>query len=232
MFGVDWQSGAADSKFRRNDVATGALLAERAAPADFDGWLFDYNRATGHLYVGVRSGILVLDASTLQDVGRIASPHPSLYATMALDPDRPDAYIAWSGFIDGRGFLRVSLLDTVTLATVGSVDFPTQGEVLGMTIGPRPPRVSDLSALVDGRLVTLSWTIDASRSIATDQVVEVGFIPGQTVIRLPVEAGAISLAVAGVPPGRYYVRIRIHERHRGWRPVERGDRRRAVSLRQ
>ncbi len=75
---VDWHGWLADPTFRRNDVATGALLAERAGPVDFDGWLFDYNRATGHLYVGARSGILVLDASTLQDVGRIASPHPSL----------------------------------------------------------------------------------------------------------------------------------------------------------
>ena len=77
-----------------------------------------------------------------------------------------------------------------------------------MSLGPRPPRVSDLSALVDGRLVTLSWTIDASRSIATEQVVEVGFAPGQTRVRLPVAADASSLAVAGAPPGRYYVRVR------------------------
>jgi len=209
VFGVDWQSGVADTtKFRRYDVATGAVLAERAAPDGFDGWLFDYNRATGHLYVGVRSGIHVLDASTLQDVGRIASPHPSLYATMALDPDRPDAYIAWSGLIDGRAVVRVSLLDTVTLATVGSLDIPTTGEVLGMALGPRPPRVSDLSALVTGRLVTLSWTIDTSRSIATEQVVEVGLFLGQTLVRLPVATTASSLAVAGAPPGRYYVRIR------------------------
>ena len=90
--------GLADPKFRRYDVATGALLAERGPlRAGFDGWLFALQPRDGHLYAGVRSGILVLDASTLQDVGRIASPHPSLYATMALDPDRPEAYIAWSG---------------------------------------------------------------------------------------------------------------------------------------
>ena len=77
-----------------------------------------------------------------------------------------------------------------------------------MVLGPRPPRVSELSALVDDGLVTLSWAIDASRSIATEQFVEVGFAPGQTLVRLPVAADAASLAVAGAPPGRYYVRIR------------------------
>ena len=77
-----------------------------------------------------------------------------------------------------------------------------------MALGPRPPRVSDLRAQVDGRLVTLSWTSDTSRSIATEQIVEVGFAPGQTVARLAVAVGSAGVTVPGVPPGRYYVRVR------------------------
>jgi hypothetical protein len=127
---------------------------------------------------------------------------------MALDPDRPEVYVGWHGTIDNQSLVRVSLVHTGTFATIGSIDIPLVGGFAGMALGPRPPHVSDLSALVDGRLVTLSWTIDASRSIATEQVVEVGFSPGETVARLPVDAGATSLTVPGVPPGRYYVRIR------------------------
>ena len=104
--------------------------------------------------------------------------------------------------------MRVSLVHTGTFATIGSYDIPIDGRVVGMALGPRPPRVSDLSALVESRVVTLTWAIDASHSMATEQVVEVGFAPGQTVVRLPVAAGATSLTVPGVPPGRYYVRIR------------------------
>ena len=102
----------------------------------------------------------------------------------------------------------MSLVHTGTLATLGSIDIPVGGAVAGLVLGPRPPRLSTLSALVDGGLVTLTWATDASRSIATEQVVEVGFVPGQTQVRLPVAADASSLAVAGAPPGRYYVRIR------------------------
>ena len=84
--------------FRRYDVATGALLAERQANvAGFDDAVWGYNPATGHLYVGSRGGAIVaLDANTLQEVGRIPNPWPTLpFALMALDPDRPEAYIGW-----------------------------------------------------------------------------------------------------------------------------------------
>ena len=161
---------------------------------------------TGHLYAGASFGIVVLDANTLAEIGRIASPHPALFPRVAFDPEQPHAYIAWYRPIGGP--MRVSLVHTGTLATLASIEIPVDGQLVGMALGPRPPRVSDLSILVEDRLVTLTWTIDASRSIATGQVVEAGFSPGETVVRLPVDAGATSLTVPGVPPGRYYVRVR------------------------
>ena len=191
--------------YRRFDVATGALLAERQG-SEVATSLWAYNGMTGHLYVGNWSGIVVLDANTLAEIGRIASPHPALLPKVAFDPEQPHVYIAWPR--GSGGALRVSLVHTGTLATLGSIEIPIDGDFVGMALGPRPPRVSDLSALVGGGLVTLSWAIDTSRSIATGQVVEVGFAPGQTLVRLPVATDAASLAVAGAPPGRYYVRIR------------------------
>ena len=50
--------------------------------------------------------------------------------------------------------------------------------------------MSDLNVVVDQRVATLTWTIEASRSIATGQVVEAGIRPGETAVRLPVAAGA------------------------------------------
>ena len=188
VFGASWhRQGIETPVFQRFDVASGALLAERqVTPAGFNGSLWTYNPATGHLYAGSRGAIVVLDANTLQEVGRIPSPHPSLpYGLMALDPDRPEAYVGWYGTIDNQNLVRVSLVHTGTFATIGSSDIPIVGAFVGMALGSRPPRVSDLGALVAGRAVTLSWAIDASRAIANEQVVEVGFIPGQTVIRLP-----------------------------------------------
>ena len=191
--------------YRRFDVATGALLAERQS-FEAGTSLWAYNEMTGHLYAGSSFGIVVLDANTLAEVGRIARPHPALFPKVAFDPDQPHAYIAWYSYIGGP--MRVSLVHTGTLATLASIDIPVDGQLVGIALGPRPPRVSDLSALVGGGLVTLSWAIGASRSIATGQVVEAGFSPGETVVRRLVDAGATSLTVPGVPPGRYYVRVR------------------------
>ena len=230
MFGASWhRQGVETPVIQRFDVATGALLAERqVTPAGFNGSLWTYNPATGHLYAGSRGAIVVLDANTLQEVGRIPSPHPSL---PRVDGPRPGSArsvrrLVWNDRQPkpGAGVPRAHR----NVCHDRVIDIPIVGAFVGMALGPRPPRVSDLGALVAGRLVTLSWAIDASRSIATEQVVEVGFVPGQTVVRLPVAADASSLAVAGAPPGRYYVRIRIHERHGSWCPVERGDSRRAV----
>ena len=173
--------------FRRFDVATGALLAERVeSTPEFDGSLWGYNPMTGHLYAGAQSGILVLDAITLTEVGRIGSPHPALHPTRAaLDQDLPYTYVAWAGQIDGRPVMRLSLVHTGTLATLGSIEIPIDGALVGLTLGPRPPALSDLNVVVNHRVATLTWTIATGRSIATEQVVEVGFAPGQTVVRSP-----------------------------------------------
>jgi hypothetical protein len=56
--------------------------------------------------------------------------------------------------------------------------------------------------------VTLSWATASGGAIATGQVVEAGVSPGETVVRLPVDTGATSLTIPGVPRGRYYVRVR------------------------
>ena len=211
LFGASWhQQGIETPVFQRFDVATGALLAERQVIAG------GLQRLTVDLQPGDRSPVRRKPRRHRRagcqhpaGGGPDSFPHPSLpYGLMALDPDRPEAYIGWYGTIDNQNLVRVSLVHTGTFATIGSSDIPIVGAFVGMALGSRPPRVSDLGALVDGRVVTLSWAIDASRSIATEQVVEAGFAPGETAVRLPVAAGATSFAVAGVPPGRYFVRIR------------------------
>jgi hypothetical protein len=191
--------------YRRFDVASGALLAERQG-FEVATSLWAYNQMTGHLYVGNWSGIVVLDANTLAEIGRIASPHPALLPKVAFDPELPHAYIAFPR--DNGRSVHLSLVDTVTLATLGSVEVPTEGGLVGLALGPRPPRVSGLNIFVVDRAATLSWASDTSHSIATGQVVEAGFTPGATDVRLPVAAGATSLTVPAVPPGRYYVRVR------------------------
>ncbi len=197
--------------YRRIDVATGALLAERSGPPSaFWGVQPNYDRRYDRLYTGDDSRVLVLDATTLTEVGRIDGPAPGLSSSIVLDPDRPEAYVAWWRYSEERfrQTVHVYRISTATLAILESLQLPVDGLVVGLTIGPRPPALSDLNVVVDQRVATLTWTIAASRSIATSQIVEAGLTPGATAVRLPVPAGAASLTVPGVPPGRYYVRVR------------------------
>ena len=134
------------TRYRRFDVATGALLAERQA-REVATSLWAYNEMTGHLYVGNWFGIVVLDANTFAEIGRIASPYPALFSRVAFDPEQPHAYIACSE--TQRRRVRVSLVHTGTLATLGSIEIPVDGDLVDMALGPRPPRVSALSILVE-----------------------------------------------------------------------------------
>ncbi len=205
---VDYWDGY-PPEYQRRDVATGAMLAWRQPPADeFTGWIWALNWRTGHLYAGGRHGLTVLDATTLEPVGRIPKLVNREAWFVALDPDRPLAYVAWQSGIGPTQNIVLTAFDTNTLVTVGSMELPVNANILGMALGPRPPATASLSAGVAGSTVTLSWATASGGAIATGQVVEAGFSPGETVVRLPVDPGATSLTVPGVPPGRYYVRVR------------------------
>ena len=127
---------------------------------------------------------------------------------MAVNPNCPLAYVAWQSRIGPKQTIVLTAFDTNTLVTVGSMELPFNADILGLALGPRPPASAALSAGVAGSTVTLSWTTTLGGAMATGQVVEAGLSSHETVVRLPVDPGATSLTVPGVPPGRYYVRVR------------------------
>ena len=60
--------------YRRIDVATGAILAERSdSPSFFWGEEPAYDRRLGRLFIGKGSTVLALDATTLTEIGRIGA---------------------------------------------------------------------------------------------------------------------------------------------------------------
>lgn len=67
---------------------------------------------------------------------------------------------------------------------------------------PGAPR--DLAAAVQGRDVTLTWT---NVGFASAFLLDVGVAPGQTALTVPLSWQS-QAAVAAVPPGTYYVRLR------------------------
>jgi len=145
--------------YRRFDVASGAILAQRSGrPAWFWGEQPACDRRFGRLFVGDRSTVLALDATTLAEIGRVEGPAPELFWSIVLDPERPEAYVAWWRYSEERyrQTVLISRISTETLAILASLHMPVDGRVIGLALGPRPPALSDLNVVVDQRLATLT----------------------------------------------------------------------------
>ena len=142
-------------------------------------------------------------------MGRLSAPIRDVRASVVLDPDRPSAYVVWNTVATTPLRSRITLYETDAFNVVAEADLGNDTPVVGMALGPRPPRAENLASDVTGSTVTLAWTNQASRAIATSLVVEAGSAPGlSNLARLPVAAGQSSLIVTDVPPGTYFVRVR------------------------
>lgn len=187
-----------NGRFRRIDVASGAILAELEGAG-----LIGRDPRSGRLWDGRH----VRDGATLAVVGNVATGLFSLPA-LVFDRDRPYAFLAGTPEWPGTG-LRLVVVNTETFAVEASADLPIREPLVGLALAPRPPAVHDLAATVAGSSVTLDWSTSTTGGVATGLRVEAGSSPGRSdLASLHADPGSTSLTVRGVPPGVYYVRIR------------------------
>ena len=99
----------------------------------------------------------------------------------------------------GVGAVALGTAVAVTTGTV-TVDFALQREP---ALPPGPP---ELWGFVAGGTVTLHWSEAEYGGSANDFILEVGFSPGTTFMSIPVAGWTFERA--GVPPGRYFFRVR------------------------
>ncbi|MGE0463782.1 MAG: hypothetical protein AB7Q16_20650, partial [Vicinamibacterales bacterium] len=92
----------------------------------------------------------------------------------------------------------------ITVSGGGAVTSGIDFEVALLTGPPAAP--SGLRAFVDDALVRLAWEPPLSGAVFTDYVLEAGLSPGSTAVTA--SATTPLYDVAGVAPGRYYVRVR------------------------
>jgi hypothetical protein len=208
MFIAKWEPGLAPL-YRRWDVASGAVLAERRVGVVNDlPDSIDVDPRTGRLWTRLGGVTEVVDPATLGSVGR----SPDAAGRVAFDPDSPVAYVVSSTPIHQSSpthyTTQIRIVDSDSLAVILTAQLPAASRVASISLAPRPPVPSALAATVTARDVALQWSLSRGAPGSTT-IVEAGSMPGLTdLASVAVPPGAASLFARGVPSGTYYVRVR------------------------
>jgi predicted phage tail protein len=105
----------------------------------------------------------------------------------------------FDGVPPGTFFLRVRAVNAA------GVSGPSNEVMVVVGTGP-PGRPYGLGAVVTGASVAITWSQPAEPT--TGYALEAGSAPGLSNVAVATLGPQTSVAFAGVPPGRYYVRVR------------------------
>lgn len=201
------ESVGSDRRLRRYDVATLAITGDVQVPHQdlvlaihVDARLNRLLLAGGRLTVVSGATLDVLQIQTL-----LTGVNPGLLHSV-LDDTGARLYVSQSHYYAEIGYTTYSyrVLDTDSFASVVGVEGPR-----GRFVPAPRPASPVLSALVSGASVQLSWVATSVAAATTRYVLEVGSAPGLNDIFAGLDAGMqTSFSANGVPPGRYYARVR------------------------
>lgn len=205
-----WRSGVASPELVRVRVADGQVLASRTlASTDLPAGVAstpqrDRAVATACRIVSVNfvCTATLIDA-TLADV-RVLGASYLVAPGITVSPDGHDAFVSALGY-SGAGS-SVSWIDVDTGAVRAQVANPPGG-TFAMVYLARPLSPVLAAPVVSGGVVSLAWTLPVASPQAVAYRLEAGFAPGATAVSIDLGAST-STTIPGVPPGRYYARLR------------------------
>jgi len=206
VFYVRFNAGA-DTLYRW-DVASGAL---RQAPLQGLSSRPFADPRTGRVVTVSFDRFQQFDAATLLPIlsRSVLNVSFSPYYSWLFDADRPWMYgVSLSG-APSTPQTTFNIVDTDTLTVVGAGPLPGTGYLadLAMAAVPRPPTA--LASTVQGRAVALTWSSGGAAGTTLRYVLEVGSAPGLADIFSGLDVGLnTTFGAGGVPPGRYFVRVR------------------------
>lgn len=197
---------------RRIEVATGTEVAQVAlTPA----------AGSGTVVVDPRTGNVLLQEGEFFGA-RLFDPALQFLRTAVsagqgrwtFDPSRARAYTASGRWFEG-GFggaptysFTVGTIDTEQWVSAGSATAANFTCCVGVGYAFPPAAPTSLAATVTGNAVSLSWTASVPAASVVRYVLEAGSASGVANIATFDLGLQTSLAVGGVPPGTYYVRVR------------------------
>lgn len=198
------------------DARTGGVLATSTA---FQSNLSTYDPARGVLLVRQSDFLVVVDPLRLTEIGRarVAFSPPQVSTSDSFDtlPGRwmTGAYVVRSSYrygnttcndisidaLDATGARRATADILTRLGPGGNSACYARGFLFRSPFAP-----AALASSVAGNVVSLTWKDPGD---TTHFELEFGFAPGQRAGAIAVGTGT-SIAIPGVPPGVYYVRVK------------------------
>jgi hypothetical protein len=180
----------------RLDTVTGVVLQSVDVP---DGGAVVANSRRRALPLLLRGDRLqTLDAGTLAIGPEVRLPGPPERLSFSAQGDRVLVSVLRSAAL---------LVDLHTGAVLQQAPAPAAGVI--MAVWGAEPQVPTLAApVVVGNAVSLSWTLPVESTAVTGYRLEAGSQTGLADILTSALGPAPSFGAAGVPPGRYYVRMR------------------------
>ncbi len=196
----------------RLDLATLQTLATRRVSSFFGG--VGLRATPDHRRVLLTAGVMagpdvafattLIEGTTLADVRALAGSWGYFSGHSAeVSPDGRDAFVVSSG----SGGATAAWLDIATGSTLASASVPA-GYSLALNYEPVPvPPVLSITQVTAGT-ATLSWTLPDVSPMVTGYRAEAGTAPGMSNLGVLVLGADESFTASGVPPGRYFVRVR------------------------
>jgi hypothetical protein len=211
VYGVDQITGP--PRLQRFAVASGMLTAEVPIPVSPfapAGTVYDvfFDRDRSRVLVVTGEAVQAFDATTLD---RVASSIPVTGAaqsewivSVSFDDVASRLYAVRGS--PASSLYAYAVFDTASLRQTLTVTDVPLGHFVALR-KPRPPAA--LVSQVATSSVVLSWSSGGAPAAVTRYVLEVGSAPGLNDIFTGLDVGLqTSFSASGVPPGRYYVRVR------------------------
>ncbi len=203
---------------RTLDARTGAVLA--TSPF-FQSGSSTYDPVRGVLFVRQSDFLVVVDPLRLTEIGRARVAFTPPQALMSESTETllgrwmTGAYVVRSSFrygnttcneisidaLDATGARRATADILSRLGPGGNASCNARGFVFRSPFAP-----TALASVVNGGTASLTWKDPGD---TTHFELEFGFAPGQRAGAIAVGT-ATSIAIPGVPPGVYYVRVKAH----------------------
>lgn len=193
-------SGGTRFALERIDTATGAVLQSADLPEGGAVVANHRRRSTPILLRGNGLGyrLQTIDAGTLALGAVVPLPGSTQRLTFSANGGRVLVSALRAAAL---------LLDLGTGAVLQQAPAPAAGVILAV-LGAEPQAPVLALPVVAGTSVSLSWSLPAESTAVTGYRLEAGSQPGLADILTAPLGPAPAFAASGVPPGRYYVRVR------------------------